>query len=149
MNPMPAQLLKQPCAKPAGQSLQQQILIVDDDAPRVEILSQRLKQQGFGILTACTGAEALLVARESHPCLILMDFRLPDTNGWEVCSQLAEARETCHIPVIILSGMERPDIIRRSRGAGCQYFVRKPFDPGALQILIQQAIAEASHAQPA
>ena len=46
------------------------------------------------------------------------------------------------IPVIILSGMERPDIIRRSRAAGCQYFVRKPYDPNALLILVQHAIGE-------
>jgi CheY-like chemotaxis protein len=75
--------------------------------------------------------------------LILLDLRLPDADGFSVCQELADSSETCAIPVIILSGMERPDIIRRSRAAGCQYFVRKPYDPNALLILVQHAIGEA------
>ena len=63
--------------------------------------------------------------------------------GFDVCQQLADDPQTCSIPVIILSGMERPDIIRRARSSGCQYFVRKPYDPNALLVLIQSAIGEA------
>ena len=144
---MTVELLPDPCALEAALPKQQNILIVDDDAPLVEALSLRLRQQGFGVLTADSGSEALVVARENQPCLILLDLRLPDTNGWLVCTKLADDQPTCHIPVIILSGMERPDIIRRSRAAGCQYFVRKPYDPNALLILIQHAIAEASQWQ--
>jgi twitching motility two-component system response regulator PilH len=76
------------------------------------------------------------------PSLVLLDLRLPDADGFNVCQELADASETCTIPVIILSGMERPDIIRRSRAAGCQYYVRKPYDPNALLILVQHAIGE-------
>ncbi len=50
---------------------------------------------------------------------------------------------TCDIPVIVVSGMESPDVIRRSRAAGCYYYLRKPYDPNALLTLIQQAIDEA------
>jgi CheY-like chemotaxis protein len=77
-----------------------------------------------------------------RPSLIVLDLRLPDTDGFSVCSQLVDDPATSEIPVIILSGMERPDIIRQSRAAGCQYFVRKPYDPNALLILIRQAIDE-------
>lgn len=59
-----------------------------------------------------------------------------------VCQQLVDNPATCDIPVIILSGMQRPDIIRRSRSAGCRYYVRKPYDPNALLVLIDQAIEE-------
>jgi CheY-like chemotaxis protein len=120
----------------------QSILIVDDDEALVEVLKRRLKQQGYQTRTAESGAEALAAARSDRPSLIVLDLRLPDMDGFTVCSQLVDHPETCDIPVIILSGMERPDIIRQSRAAGCQYFVRKPYDPNALLILIRQAIDE-------
>jgi CheY-like chemotaxis protein len=72
-----------------------------------------------------------------------MDLRLPDADGLDLCQQLDESPSTCGIPVIVLSGMERPDIIRRAREVGCQYYVRKPYDPNALLLLIQHALREA------
>jgi CheY-like chemotaxis protein len=121
----------------------QTILIVDDDVAVADVLCRRLEQQGFETMTVATGSEAL-VAAQRQPSLVLLDLRLPDIDGWTVCEKLADASETCHIPVIMLSAMERPDIIRRSRAAGCQYFVRKPYDPNALLILIRHALQEAT-----
>ena len=121
----------------------QSILVVDDDAGQVNALTYRLNKQGYRTFAAESGRYGVQVALDQHPNLILLDLRLPDTDGFEVCRQLNDHPETCFIPVIILSGMERPDIIRRSRAAGSQYFVRKPYDPNALLILIEQAIAEA------
>ena len=121
----------------------QSILVVDDDHGQVDALTFRLNQQGYRTFAAESGRYGLEVAAEQQPDLILLDLRLPDTNGFDVCNELSERPETCFIPVIIVSGMERPDIIRHTRAAGCRYFVRKPYDPNALLILIEQAIAEA------
>lgn len=121
------------------------ILIVDDDQEMVEALSMRLKQQGFTVHAAHTGNDGLVKAHAEHPDLVLLDLRMPGPDGFTICQELADAPDTAAIPVIILSGMERPDIIRRSRAAGCQYFVRKPYDPNALLILIRHAIEEARH----
>ena len=118
------------------------VLVVDDDDALVEVLERRLRQQGFDTISAYSGEDGLAAAREKIPSLILLDLRLPDTDGFEVCEQLADCAETCMIPVIILSGMERPDIIRRSRAAGCHYFVRKPYDPNVLLVLIESALEE-------
>jgi DNA-binding response OmpR family regulator len=120
------------------------ILIVDDDEAMAEVLSRRLRQQGFATATADSGAAGLAYARSLQPSLVVLDLRLPDASGFTVCQQLADSPETCHIPVIILSGMERPDIIRQSRAAGCDYFVRKPYDPNALLVLIREALRERS-----
>ena len=65
-------------------------------------------------------------------------------GGFTVGESLADDPTTCSVPVIVLSGMERPHIIRRTRAAGCQYFVRKPYDPNALLVLIKSAIEESS-----
>jgi CheY-like chemotaxis protein len=118
------------------------ILLIDDDEAMVDVLGQRLQRQGYQTLVASSGDEGLAMARRHLPTLIVLDLRLPDADGFNVCQELADSGETCSIPVIILSGMERPDIIRRSRAAGCQYFVRKPYDPNALLILVQHAIGE-------
>jgi CheY-like chemotaxis protein len=118
------------------------ILIVDDDDAQADVLSMRLAQQGFDAITANSGRTGLTMARTGRPHLVLLDLRLPDVDGLNVCQELNDDPSTCSIPVIILSGMERPDIIRRSRAAGCQYYVRKPYDPNALLLLIQNAIQE-------
>ena len=120
------------------------ILVVDDDEALADVLSRCLAQQGFDTKTADSGRQGLAVARSDHPDLIVLDLRLPDTDGFTICEELADSIETCNIPIIILSGMARPDIIRRSRSAGCHYFVRKPYDPNALLVLIRQAIDEAN-----
>jgi CheY-like chemotaxis protein len=140
---MHAHLLEQPQVRAHAPVRPQRILIIDDDDAMVDVLSQRLHRQGYEILVATSGDEGLAIARREVPHLVLLDLRLPDADGFSVCQELADSAETCAIPVIILSGMERPDIIRRSRAAGCQYFVRKPYDPNALLILVQHAIGEA------
>jgi CheY-like chemotaxis protein len=119
------------------------ILIVDDDRAMADALSIRLGRQGFLTTTAESGQLALALARAEQPDLILLDLRLPDVDGFELCQQLVDDEQTCGTPVIILSGIELPDIIRRSRAAGCRYFVRKPFDPNALLTLIQHALSDA------
>jgi len=119
------------------------ILIIDDDEVLSDVLSRRLQQQGFKAITADSGQCGLARARADQPSLILLDLRLPDADGITICEQLADDFETCSIPVIILTGVERPDILRRCRAAGCQYYLRKPYDPNALLILIRQAIADA------
>ncbi len=140
---MHAHLLEQPQTRAFALADPQRILIIDDDDAMVDVLSQRLSRQGYQILVATSGDAGLAMARRELPSLVLLDLRLPDADGFSICQELADSAETCSIPVIILSGMERPDIIRRSRAAGCQYFVRKPYDPNALLILVQHAIGEA------
>lgn len=121
---------------------QREILIIEDDECQREVLSLRLRSQGFKTVQAGTAMDGLRLAEERHPHLVLLDVRLPDIDGFRVCRHLDENPGTSGIPVIILSGMERPDIIRRARSAGCHYFVRKPYDPNALLCLVEQALTE-------
>ena len=125
-----------------GAIIRRSILIVEDDPSIAEVLSIRLDQQGYDSHRAETGAEAMILARRHQPHLVLLDLRLPDVDGFTLCQQLDDDPQTCDIPKIVLSGMERPDIIRATRSAGCKFFVRKPYDPNALLILIEQAISE-------
>jgi CheY-like chemotaxis protein len=118
----------------------EKILIVDDDESIVEVLSHRLSTQGFEPLAAHSGADGLETARNEHPSVILLDLRLPDTDGLTICQELVDSTETWDIPVIVITGRDDPDIVRRCRAAGCRFFVHKPYDPNALLILIRQAL---------
>ena len=123
-------------AEPVSKS----ILVIDDDVDQVEVLRHRLDSQGYRTISASTGQQGFQLATDNVPDLILLDLRLPDTDGLTVCQRLSDNPLTAPLPVIILSGMERPDIIRRTRSAGSQYYVRKPYDPNVLLVLIENAL---------
>jgi len=116
------------------------VLIVDDDQEQADTLAHCLQRQGFDATVTLEGQLGLDWAVRHHPDVVIMDICLPDADGLEVCEQLVDAPDTCDIPVIIVSGVEKPDIVRRSRTAGCRYFVHKPFDPNALLTLIETAL---------
>ncbi len=118
------------------------ILIIDDDRDQVVVLRQRLERQGFNVLTALSGQMGLAAAHHDRPHLVLLDLRLPDMNGLSVCRRITESTQTCGIPVIVLTAMEGPHILREARRSGCHYFVRKPYDPNALLVLIRSAMHE-------
>jgi len=141
---MVADVLANPKPEALATSKRPTILIVDDDDVLTDVLSRRLQQQGFDTITADLGRSGLAKARSEHPALIVLDLQLPDVDGLAICEQLVDSSATCGIPVIVLSGVEKPDIVRRCRAAGCHYFVRKPYDPNVLLTLIRQAIREAS-----
>lgn len=116
------------------------ILVVDDDADQVAVLADRLKKLGYDATFANTGGQAIESATTIVPDLVLLDLCLPDVNGFHVCEQLGEMSTTCGIPVIIVSGMETDDVVRRARTAGCAYYLRKPYDPNVLLTLIQNTL---------
>ncbi len=118
------------------------VLIIDDDVTLSEVLSHRLKRQGFRAVAATSGKAGLNVARREPPAAIILDLCLPDGHGLAICEQLVDAPETCGVPILILSGQDEPELIRRCRAAGCHYFLRKPYDPNALLVLLDQAIRE-------
>lgn len=119
------------------------ILIVDDDIELAECLGYRLTEQGFDIRIATNGADAMAMAAACVPTVIILDVLLPDKDGLSICEDLVDSPDTCQIPVIILSGCDRREIVRRSRAAGCRYFLSKPCDPNTLLLLIHRAIEEA------
>lgn len=137
-----ADVLERPQAEGLATDHRPAILIIDDDEALADVLCHRLQRHGYETITAETGVEGLAKARCRFPALILLDLRLPDMDGLSVCRQLADASETCTIPVIVLSGVGRPDVLRQCRAAGGHYFLRKPYDPSVLLTLVRQAIEE-------
>jgi two-component system, OmpR family, phosphate regulon response regulator OmpR len=141
---MPTQFATHPRTRPAPVVIRQRhtVLIIDDDDSLSEVLSHRLKKQGFHAVAAYSGRSGLAKAKAAPPSAIVLDLGLPDIDGLSICEQLADAPETCGVPILILSGKEELGIVRQCRAAGCHYFLRKPYDPNALLVLIRQAVSE-------
>ncbi len=118
------------------------ILIIDDDADHLECLGMAFRRQGYEVLTARTAKAGMGHVHTHEPHLVIMDIHLPDGDGLQLCQRLTDQETTCDIPVIILSGSDRPDIVRNARAAGCQYFLRKPFDPNALLRLVEDSLGD-------
>ena len=118
------------------------ILVVDDNEEQAFSLSNRLESLGYRTEIAHAGRHALATAQLEQPNLVLLNLRLPDISGLEVCSQMADHPETCAIPIILVSDIERRSIVREARAAGCRFFIRKPYDPDALLVLIEHALSE-------
>ncbi len=138
----------QPQSVPVVVDRQQTVLIIDDDDTLSEVLCYRLGNQGIKAIAAYSGEAGLAKAKAQPPSVIVLDLCLPDADGLNICEQLVDSQETCAIPVIILSGKEEPGLVRRCRAAGCHYFLRKPYDPNALLVLIRQAIRDAGGVDP-
>jgi two-component system, cell cycle response regulator DivK len=105
------------------------VLVVDDYDDAREMYSEYLEFLGYEVHTARNGQEALDVAREALPDIILMDLSLPVLSGWEATRQLKEDARTRDIPVMALTGHVLPKHSERAREVGCDAFLAKPALP--------------------
>lgn len=103
------------------------ILIVDDVPANLRLLSQMLAEQGYRVRPVPDGALALAAVEAEPPDLILLDVRMPEMNGYEVCEQLKAEPRTCDIPVIFISALDATQDKVRAFGAGGVDYVTKPF----------------------
>ena len=105
------------------------VLNIDDDNNDRELLSRYLTKAGFQVVEAATGAEGIRLAVEFRPELILLDVRLPDLNGFEVCRRLRENAVTAHIPILQVSASYRDEAARvQSLEAGADAYLMKPVE---------------------
>lgn len=104
------------------------ILIVDDEPANVDILSQELDEEGYKLLTAYDGEDALIKVQEHQPDLILLDVMMPKVDGFTVCRILKGSGKTILIPVILLTALRSHEDRVRGIEAGADDFISKPFD---------------------
>ncbi len=103
------------------------ILVVDDMPSNLRLLSQTLAEKGYGVRTVTSGPRALESARASPPDLILLDVRMPDMDGYEVCAHLKEDARTAQIPIIFISALDQvEDKVQAFQFGGVDY-ITKPF----------------------
>ncbi len=104
------------------------ILLVEDNEMNRDMLSRRLLKQGFEMVIAVDGEEAVDLARSEAPDLILMDISLPGLDGWEATRLLKTMPETRSIPIIALTAHAMAGDREKSLAAGCNDYDTKPID---------------------
>ena len=108
------------------------ILLVEDDRPLVELLTYHLEREEFEVRSTPDGEDALIMAREQAPDLVLLDWMLEGLSGIEVCRRLRRLPETANVPIIMLTARgEEADRIRGLE-TGADDYVTKPFSPREL-----------------
>lgn len=113
-------------ASPANLSQKPRILVVDDNVQNVEVLEASLINEGYDVLKAYSGPEALGIVRSAKPNLVLLDIRMPEMDGYEVCRQIKDHPETAGIPVIMVTVYNEIAEIEKGVEAGADDFLSKP-----------------------
>ena len=113
------------------------VLIVDDDVKTVELVKLYLKRDGYKVLTAYDGVEALRLAREAHPDLIVLDLMLPDIDGLEVCRTL---RGESDVSIIMLTARTTDEDKLAGLELGADDYVTKPFSPSELAARVRAVL---------
>ena len=113
------------------------ILVVDDEPDIRNLVALHLRKEGHRVLTASDGGQALRLARERRPALVVLDLMLPDISGTEVCRRLRADPETQGIPVLMLTA--RTEEIDRVVGfeVGADDYVTKPFSVRELMLRVK------------
>jgi putative two-component system response regulator len=113
------------------------ILVVDDEPSIVDVLTRFLTREGYGVVTAANGLEALERVELDSPDLILLDVTMPELDGFSVCERLKGDQRTALIPITMLTGLD--DREHRTRGieAGADDFLTKPFEQSILRARIR------------
>jgi DNA-binding response OmpR family regulator len=121
------------------------ILIVDDEPTNVDMISQELEEEGYKLLTAYDGEEALIKVQEHQPDLILLDVMMPKVDGFTVCRILKGSGKTVLIPIILLTALRDHENRVRGIDAGADDFISKPFEGDELLAKIRSLLRQKRH----
>ena len=113
------------------------VLVVDDDAKTVELVKLYLNRDGYRVLTANNGNDALQIARDSHPELFVLDLMLPGISGLDVCRTL---RAESDVPIIMLTALTTDDDRLTGLDLGADDYVTKPFSPRELAARVRAVL---------
>jgi len=114
------------------------VLVVDDDQEMRDLLSSLLEGDGYEVILGSNGEEAIELAEEENPQVILLDFEMPGIKGIEACKRLKSGEQTASIPIIMITAYtdKKPAAIE----AGADDFVNKPFDPMELSVRVKSIL---------
>ncbi len=118
----------------------QTILVVDDNAQNVELLTALMQAGGYEVISAADGLEALARVATSHPDLILLDIMMPKLDGYAVCRRLKQEAPTRLIPVVLLTALGAEDARIQGIEAGADDFITKPFSRTELKARVRSLL---------
>jgi two-component system, cell cycle response regulator DivK len=118
----------------------QSVLVVDDLRDMRELYKEFLDLNGFQVVQAANGIEALSVAQSVRPAAIVMDLEMPAMGGSEATRALKQDERTKSIPIIVLTGSSRESQLSEAKAAGCAALLRKPCMPEVLLEAIRHVL---------
>ena len=121
------------------------ILVVDDEQDMLELLGYHLREQGYEVLVASTGWQAIEQARKHLPDMVLLDLMLEGMDGYTVCEVLRQIPPTAAIPVLMVTALAGQIARFNGLAAGAQDFIRKPFDVKELMRKVERTLQVRIH----
>jgi len=123
------------------------VLAVDDEKGILKLFKMELEARDFRVLTAEGGAEALKLARDQRPDILLLDLMMPDMDGWEVYQQMKADEKTRDIPVIVVTAKAQSiDRVLGLHIAKVDDYIAKPFSPQDLMTSVEKVLKSKSKA---
>ena len=123
------------------------ILVVEDDAALLPIITYNIEKNGFNVKAATNGEDALLLIKEEVPSLAIVDWMIPAPSGLELCKILRGKPETRNLPIIILTAKEDEEDRIRGLDSGADDYITKPFSPAELIARIRALLRRSSSSQ--
>src|SRR3954451_21151714 len=120
------------------------ILVADDETHILHVVSLKLRNAGFNVLTARDGQEALELAQSEHPDLIITDYHMPQLSGLELCQRLKQDPSTRDIPAIMLTARGYHLEPHDTQESGILRMLSKPFSPRQLLSTVNEMLAAAA-----
>ncbi|MDW8260928.1 MAG: response regulator [Phycisphaerales bacterium] len=119
------------------------ILVADDESHILNVVSLKLRNAGFRVLTARDGQEALEIATNERPDLLITDYHMPQLTGIELCRKLRESSQTASIPAIMLTARGY-NLETDSEESGIRQLISKPFSPRQLLSAVHEVLGIAA-----
>ena len=116
------------------------VLVADDSTTVLAMVSARLERAGYDVVTATRGDEALRLAKELHPRLVVLDVEMPGLDGVEVARQLRADESLAGLLIILLTAHTEAEDVATGLAAGADDYLTKPFSPQELQARIEQLL---------
>jgi len=120
------------------------ILVADDESHILNVVSLKLRNAGFRVVTASDGQEALELAGQERPDLVITDFHMPRLSGIELCKRLKEDENTSSIPAIMLTARGYSLDQRDTVESGILHMISKPFSPRQLLATVSEVLDKAA-----
>ncbi|MEM0977535.1 MAG: phosphate regulon transcriptional regulator PhoB [Pseudomonadota bacterium] len=116
------------------------VLVVEDEPAQMEVLRYNLKTEGYQVVSAMTGEDALLLTGEIGPDLVLLDWMLPNLSGIEVCRRLKRSKATADVPVLMLTARGEEEDRIRGLDIGADDYVVKPYSVKELMARVRAVL---------
>ncbi|RKT50824.1 response regulator receiver domain-containing protein [Azonexus fungiphilus] len=123
--------------------MSKKILIVDDEPNIVISLEFLMKKEGFEVVVACDGEEALAKVAEFAPDLVLLDVMMPKKSGYEVCEALRADPAQAALKIVMLTAKGRDTEVAKGLAIGADVYMTKPFSTKELMLRVRETLGQA------